>query len=270
MTIDLTLDGLRVPAIDGYNPPFGHKIERTELNRGGLSTREVNENMMMPFSLMRPKTVEEDSVTTAVEYDAKLVFTSEAGTTPSAGHTLTMGSGTYVGCTVTFTNLLAHTCTVRQSDGTTTLFSVPAGKTMAAMWNGTAWLWTTAGSVMAGDPTPVSSAAVHAAIGTSDGSIARNTSNTTSIGEIFVRKFGKIAMFHCNLEGCQLKQGEIITFATVSEGFRPSSYLQWALVDADFVLEGLRAWVSASGEIQILSPQTGTQTLRLQSVYFTD
>lgn len=162
--IDLTLDSLMIPAISATFP-FGTKVIPTVENKGGLSTSEVNSNVMLPFTRMRPRVCSADSVTSRVEYDAKIVFSAPQGTTPASGYTLTLGTGDYVGCTVTFTNLLAHACTVRQSDGTTTLFSVPAGKTMSAMWGGSSWLWTTAGSVTAGDPTPVSSAAVHAAIG---------------------------------------------------------------------------------------------------------
>jgi hypothetical protein len=162
--IDLTLDSLMIPAIS-TTFPFGTKVIPTVENKGGLSTFEVNSNVMLPFTRMRPRVCSADSVTSRVEYDAKIVFSAPSGTTPSSGYTLTLGTGDYVGCTVTFTNLLAHACTVRQSDGTTTLFSVPAGKTMSAMWGGSSWLWTTAGSVTAGDPTPVSSAAVQAAVG---------------------------------------------------------------------------------------------------------
>lgn len=162
-TIDLTLDALKIPNINGTFP-FGKKITQTELNHGGLSTTEVNSNVMLPFTQMRPKVCDENSDTSQVEYDAKVVFNAPAGTTPSAGYTLTMGVGTYVGCTVTYTNLMEHACTVKQGDGTTTLFSIPAGKTMSAMWTGTAWRWTTSGTVSANDPTPVSSAAVQSAI----------------------------------------------------------------------------------------------------------
>lgn len=162
--IDLTLDSFMIPAIS-ETFPFGTKVIPTVENKGGLSTFDVNSNVMLPFTRMRPRVCSADSVTSRVEYDAKIVFSAPQGTTPASGYTLTLGTGDYVGCTVTFTNLLAHACTVRQSDGTTTLFSVPAGKTMSAMWGGSSWLWTTAGSVTAGDPTPVSSAAVHAAVG---------------------------------------------------------------------------------------------------------
>jgi len=161
--IDLTLDSLMIPAISGTFP-FGTKVIPTAENKGGLSTAEVNSNVMLPFTRMRPRVCSADSVTSRVEYDAKIVFSAPSGTTPASGYTLTLGTGDYVGCTVTFTNLLAHACTVRQSDGTTTLFSVPAGKTMSAMWTGR-WTWTTSGTVSANDPTPVSSAAVQSAIG---------------------------------------------------------------------------------------------------------
>lgn len=161
--IDLTLDSFMIPAISATFP-FGTKVIPTVENKGGLSTFDVNSNVMLPFTRMRPRVCSADSVTSRVEYDAKIVFSAPQGTTPASGYTLTLGTGDYVGCTVTFTNLLAHACTVRQSDGTTTLFSVPAGKTMSAMWGGSSWLWTTAGSVTAGDPTPVSSAAVQSAV----------------------------------------------------------------------------------------------------------
>lgn len=181
--IDLTLDSLKIPNINGTFP-FGTKITPTDLNKGGLSTAEVNSNIMMPFMQMRPKVCTADSTTSQVEYDAKIVFNAPTGVTPSAGYTLTMGDGTYIGCTVTYTNLMEYACTVKQSDGTTTLFSVPAGKTMSAMWTGTAWRWTTTGSVTANDPTPVSSAAVHAAIGDSNKIIDLSSQITEKISII--------------------------------------------------------------------------------------
>lgn len=177
--IDLTLDSFMIPAIS-ETFPFGTKVIPTVENKGGLSTFDVNSNVMLPFTRMRPRVCSADSVTSRVEYDAKIVFSAPQGTTPASGYTLTLGTGDYVGCTVTFTNLLAHACTVRQSDGTTTLFSVPAGKTMSTMWGGSSWLWTTTGSVTANDPTPVSSAAVHAAVG-DDGLLSSMTVIVTNV-----------------------------------------------------------------------------------------
>jgi len=208
-TIDLTLDALKIPNINGTFP-FGKKITQTELNHGGLSTTEVNSNVMLPFMQMRPKVCDENSDTTQVEYDAKVVFNAPAGATPSAGYTLTMGVGTYVGCTVTYTNLMEYACTVKQSDGTTTLFSVPAGKTMSAMWGGSSWLWTTAGSVTAGDPTPVSSAAVHAAIGSVNLS-SQITDKHTLVQECNLVQSGNVWVLYFKLNGtANLADGTVI------------------------------------------------------------
>lgn len=164
MHYDLTLNNLKIPNITGTFP-FGTKVTPSDINKGGLSTTEVNTNMMMPFANMRPKVVDQDGDTTTVEYDAKLVFSARSGTTPSAGYSVVMGQGAYVGCTVTFTNLMSYSCKVYQYDGTTTLFDIPSGNTLQAVWNGSVWVWTTSGAITANDPRPVSSAAVHAAIG---------------------------------------------------------------------------------------------------------
>ena len=163
MHYDLTLDNLKIPNITGTFP-FGTKVTPSDINKGGLSTTEVNTNMMMPFANMRPKVVDQDGDTTTVEYDAKLVFSARSGTTPSAGYSVVMGQGAYVGCTVTFTNLMSYSCKVYQYDGTTTLFDIPSGNTLQAVWNGSVWVWTTSNAIIAHDPRPVSSAAVHAAI----------------------------------------------------------------------------------------------------------
>lgn len=202
-TIDLTLDTFKIPNINGTFP-FGTKITQTELNHGGLSTTEVNSNVMLPFMQMRPKVCDENSDTTQVEYDAKVVFNAPAGTTPSAGYTLTMGQGSYVGCTVTYTNLMEYACTVKQGDGTTTLFTIPAGKTMSAMWTGTAWRWTTSGTVSANDPTPVSSAAVQSAIGevTQVVDLSDQITNKISIvTEAILTKIGSLASLTFRLTG---------------------------------------------------------------------
>ena len=164
MHYDLTLNNLKIPNITGTFP-FGTKVTPSDLNKGGLSTTEVNTNMMMPFANMRPKVVDQDGDTTTVDYDAKLVFSARSGTTPSAGYSVVMGQGAYVGCTVTFTNLMSYSCKVYQYDGTTTLFDIPSGNTFQAVWNGSVWVWTTSNAITANDPRPASSAAVHDAIG---------------------------------------------------------------------------------------------------------
>ena len=113
--------------------------------------------------------------------------------------------------------------------------------------------------------------AVDEALTPSVGTLTRNTSNTTGIGEVYLKKSGKMVMWHCNFEGCQLQADEMAVIGYVPQGFRPDQSLAWTLVDIDFAFVGIRAWVTNSGQIQVLSPQTTTsQSLRLQAIYFTN
>ena len=100
-TLDLSLNSFLVPNLVGFNPEFGTKITPTQLNGGGLSTAEVNQNIMMAFAKMRPVPIASASDTTSVEYDAKLVFQSNL----ASSITLTLGDGTYIGCNVTVSNV---------------------------------------------------------------------------------------------------------------------------------------------------------------------
>ncbi len=113
--------------------------------------------------------------------------------------------------------------------------------------------------------------AVDEALTPSVGTLTRNTSITTGIEEMYLKKSGKMVMWHCNITGCQLQANDIVVIGYVPQGFRPDQSLTWALVDVDFAFAGIRAWITNSGEIQVLSPQTTTsQSLRLQAVYFTN
>ena len=96
--IDLTLNSFLHPDLVGLKPPFGTIIERTAENKGGLSTAQTDNNMAMPFALMRPVTVATSDTTSKVEYDAKLLLT---GDTPLTIH---LDDAAYEGCTVTIVN----------------------------------------------------------------------------------------------------------------------------------------------------------------------
>ena len=157
-TIDLSLDALKIPALDNFTPDFGTMITETQANKGGLSTFEVNSNMMLPWAYMRPKVVVEDSVTTVVQYDAKLTFSASL----QAGVTLTMDAGDYEGCEVSLRNLSAYACTV--GHGTFSL-EIPAGGFVRIIWNGTTWEADVSSAVGSGIILPPTAAAVHAAIG---------------------------------------------------------------------------------------------------------
>ena len=122
-SIDLTLNGIKIPALDGYTPPFG-----TKKVSGGLTTQEVNDNVIAPFVKERPIVITENSSTGSVEYNASLVINS-------ANAVLTLGSGTYVGCTV---KVIAATAgSVSYNSGTTD--TLAAGQKAFYTWNGSGW-----------------------------------------------------------------------------------------------------------------------------------
>lgn len=115
--IDLTLNSFLHPDLVGLKPPFGTIIERTTENKGGLSTAQTDNNMAMPFALMRPVSVATSDTTSKVEYDAKLLLT---GDTPL---TINLDNATYEGCTVTVVNgssVAATIIAIGQMNGTNT------------------------------------------------------------------------------------------------------------------------------------------------------
>ena len=75
--IDLTLDAMLVPALEGYKPVVGKKIEYTALNKGGLNTQQVVENIAMPFVKQRSILVEKSEVSSVIEYDARIMISGE-------------------------------------------------------------------------------------------------------------------------------------------------------------------------------------------------
>lgn len=137
MSIDLTLDEILIPNLVGYTQPFGTKVVQTEQNLGGLSTAEVNANILMAFSKMRPVPIASTTDTTAIEYDAKLVFQSTLESTVQ----LTLGSGTYIGCTVRVSNASAHSQEVRNIIGSNGFIdTLDVGAYGEYMWNGSTWI----------------------------------------------------------------------------------------------------------------------------------
>lgn len=130
--IDLTLNSFLHPDLVGLKPPFGTIIERTAENKGGLSTAQTDNNMAMPFALMRPVTVATSDTTSKVEYDAKLLLT---GDTPL---TIQLDDATYEGCTVTIVNGSTATATlvaVGKLNGIDTgTFNLPTGRIAVITW----------------------------------------------------------------------------------------------------------------------------------------
>jgi len=132
---DLTLDSILYPAITGYNPPFGTRVTRTVTNEGGLSSREVNTNILTPFGKMRAIEVTSNDSTSEVEYDAKIIINNESDSIQ-----FTLNNATYIGCKVTIINKSTITHTLLCSSVRTTGNNVLQGLSVTElMWNGTAW-----------------------------------------------------------------------------------------------------------------------------------
>lgn len=131
--IDLTLNSFLHPDLVGLKPPFGTIIERTVENKGGLSTAQTDNNMAMPFALMRPVTVATSDTTSKVEYDAKLLLT---GDTPLTIH---LDDATYQGCTVTIVNGSSAPATIsaiRTMNGTSGgSILLPRNNSMTVLWS---------------------------------------------------------------------------------------------------------------------------------------
>ena len=210
-TIDLSLDALKIPALDNFNPDFGTMITETQANKGGLSTFEVNSNMMLPWSYMRPKVVVEDSVTTVVEYDAKLTFSASL----QAGVTLTMDAGDYEGCEVSLRNLSAYACTV--GHGTFSL-EIPAGGFVRILWNGTTWEADVSSAVGSGIILPPTAAAVDAAIGLNRQSLIWSSSFSWQRGSTsgsvkakeFTAQYSGILQAYTFIENAQSNFAELV------------------------------------------------------------
>ena len=145
-TIDLTLNGIKIPAISGYTPPFGVKKAS-----GGLTTQEVNDNVIAPFVKERPIQVAESSTTTAVEYDAKLVIAA-------SGVTLGMGNGSYFGCKVlirpNYSFTLQYTGRTGGTPATATMsITVNSTQNIEMIWDGVAWYVCVSGYYASEQPT---------------------------------------------------------------------------------------------------------------------
>jgi hypothetical protein len=106
--IDLTLNSMMIPALSNFQKQFGTVVDK-EVNKGGLTTAQVNTNVLMAFSKMRPVPVGASATTTRIEYDAKLVFNK----TNEAPCELILGEGGYIGCCVTIYNVSDYSCVIK-------------------------------------------------------------------------------------------------------------------------------------------------------------
>jgi hypothetical protein len=91
--LDCTLITFKVPGLYDYIPPFGTKKADGE----GITTVEVNTNVMMPFLRQRPMDVVENSSTSVIE--SNILFNLKI-----AGIALTVGEAAYNGCQIVIIN----------------------------------------------------------------------------------------------------------------------------------------------------------------------
>lgn len=133
--IDLTLNSIMIPDITGYTPPFGKKKSRDISNsNGGLTTREVNNNIIAPFSDMRGVIVSINEETSELQHDAKLYINAEEEIT------LTIRSASYIGCSLTIINLTEYEQTLVCTSVTQASKVLLPYQQLELIWNGTAWV----------------------------------------------------------------------------------------------------------------------------------
>jgi hypothetical protein len=100
MNIDCTLSKLMVPGFAGISPPFGTK------KAGDVTSLEASENSLLPFRIMRPRVVSENSTTTQIQANCVFEFTT-------GGISLTLGAAAYSGCRVSVVNSSTADATVK-------------------------------------------------------------------------------------------------------------------------------------------------------------
>ena len=125
--IDCTLNALKVPGFSGYTPPFGTKVT------GSITSRDENNNILMPFGFQRPKVVTETSSTTQIQ--ANIVFEIVAG-----GIVLTLGNAAFTGCRVTVINSANTDTTVKFVATSSVSITARAHESVHFEWVNSTWV----------------------------------------------------------------------------------------------------------------------------------
>jgi hypothetical protein len=133
--LDLTLNSIVIPAISGYTPPFGTKVIYNVSNKGGLSSRDVSNNILAAFGKTRPVVLSHSESTSSIEADTKIHINAEENIT------ITLGDGTYVGCLVHILNYteLSHTLDCKFNSTNHSNFTILANESVELIWNGNGW-----------------------------------------------------------------------------------------------------------------------------------
>jgi len=131
--IDCTLSNFSVPGFVDVNPPFGTKKPDGQ----SVLAREANINIMMPFLKQRPLSVVENSTTSEIQ--ANTVFNLQ-----TAGITLTLGNGGFIGCRVKVLNSTAGAALVAFSGKNQ---SIEAGKVCEFEYTVNGWIIATSDEI---------------------------------------------------------------------------------------------------------------------------
>lgn len=139
MKIDTTLKSFLVPDLQEYNPPFGTKVIRNAINNGGLSTQEVNDNVMMPFAKQRPFVLTEDSETDTIEYNASFVINKE--------NIILSLKDAFIGCVIKI--LFAKNGKIKYTNvfGETNIDEILKNRTIEYTYTGTGWFCSSAPAI---------------------------------------------------------------------------------------------------------------------------
>jgi hypothetical protein len=90
-----------IPGFSGIDPPFGTKKPAGQ----SISSQEANNNIILPFKIMRHLIVSENSTTTQIQTNCVFEFTR-------GGISLTLGAAAYPGCRVSVINSATTDATV--------------------------------------------------------------------------------------------------------------------------------------------------------------
>jgi hypothetical protein len=125
MVLDLTLNAIQIPGLTTFTKIFGTK----KADGKGLTTAEVNANMLAPWNRQRPYTVAEISSTGVVEADACISIATGCSA-------ITLGDGSFTGVRVLLINTTPSA--VQLITGQESGYILPY-QTLEVMWFGDCW-----------------------------------------------------------------------------------------------------------------------------------
>ena len=128
--MELTLGKLKFANVYGFERDFGIK-KNAMTNGGSLTTMEFNEANALPFDLMRPTLINEDTNIITLDYDARLNLFAPSEIT------LTLGTGSYIGqtCSVFNSSNVSHKVSVNGK-----IVTITAKNRIKYEWYGDEWV----------------------------------------------------------------------------------------------------------------------------------